>query len=95
MPNSNIYIPIQSGSDIYPSLGYLCDNTGENISKKNQAYNNLCPLFWSWKNSDADIIGAVHYRRMFLKDKTPARWENVLDECDILNIFLHNAKEFV
>lgn len=87
MPANSIYIPVQSGSAIYPDIGYVRDDTGDNISIKNSACNNLCPLYWSWKNSDADIIGAVHYRRFLLgSKKTKDKWESVIDQDEIISL---------
>lgn len=77
MPNDKMYIPIQSGCALYPNLGYQRDDVGENISDKNAAYNNLCPLYWAWKHSDADYIGIVHYRRHFLGPKKK-NWTGIL-----------------
>jgi hypothetical protein len=51
-------------------LDILGDDTGDNISSKNPAYNELTAIYWAWKNYDAlgnpDYIGFMHYRRHFV-----------------------------
>lgn len=46
------------------------DNTGENISNKNEIYNELTVIYWIWKNinvfKEIDNIGFCHYRRHFV-----------------------------
>lgn len=64
-----MYIPVQSGAALVNPLGYQCDNEGDNISYKNLQYNELCPMYWAWKNIKSDYVGLVHYRRYFSKDK--------------------------
>lgn len=42
------------------------DNTGDNISQKNDTYNELTLIYWAWKNTSyQDYIGFCHYRRYF------------------------------
>lgn len=65
MPNEHFYLPIQVGSYGKESIGYLKDNIGENISKKNPYYCELTGLYWGWKNLKCDYIGLAHYRRHF------------------------------
>jgi len=64
-PTLSEYIPIQSGSALNPSLGYLRDDEGDNISKLNLSHNILCVIYWAWKNIDDKVVGVVHYRRLF------------------------------
>jgi hypothetical protein len=65
MPGDPLYIPVQAGSAGAVDLGYVRDDSGENISGKNPWYSELTVLFWAWKNLEADYIGLTHYRRHF------------------------------
>lgn len=66
-PDCDGYYPIQVGkarTDV--DLDMHGDDTGDNISDKNDRYCELTGLYWAWKNlRDADIIGLCHYRRYF------------------------------
>ncbi len=65
MPNDDVYIPLHVGREGKADLGYLGDNTGDNISAKNANYCELTGLYWAWKNLKCDYIGLCHYRRYF------------------------------
>ena len=66
VPELKGYIPIQVGAEGKKDLGYLKDNSGDNISSKNSNYCELTGVYWIWKNDkDSDIIGVSHYRRYF------------------------------
>ena len=61
------YLPIKVGKFSNTSIsGYISDNTGDNISKKNNVYCELTALYWGWKNFDSEITGLCHYRRYFV-----------------------------
>jgi hypothetical protein len=86
MPEDSIYLPVQSGSSIYPNLGYQNDNTGDNISRKNKSYNIMCVMYWAWKNIDSEFIGIVHYRRHFTIKKFKRSINDVLNRSEVESI---------
>lgn len=65
MPNDDVYLPLHVGREGKEDLGYIGDNTGDNISVKNANYCELTGLYWAWKNLKCDYIGLCHYRRYF------------------------------
>lgn len=83
--NRSCYIPIQVGAEGKEDLGYIKDNTGDNISCKNPNYCELTGLYWMWKHSKADIIGLVHYRRYFVKSFFTTNIEKAITEEDVNN----------
>ncbi|MGX7112356.1 DUF4422 domain-containing protein [Gemella cuniculi] len=64
-PKDSIYLPIQVGAEGKESIGYIQDNTGDNISKLNPYFCELTGIYWAWKNLDSEYIGLDHYRRYF------------------------------
>ncbi len=63
---NDVLKPIQVGASLSQvDLGIEKDNTGDNISEKNKNFCELTALYWMWKNSNADIKGLMHYRRLF------------------------------
>ena len=80
MPPDSIYLPIQVGSALTnANLGFITDSTGDNISVKNPNYCELTALYWAWKNLDADYIGLCHYRRYFVMNKDPNKWQRLIN----------------
>jgi hypothetical protein len=65
MPEDPLYLPVHVGAAGKDSLGYVRDDTGDNISSKNVNYCELTGLYWAWKNLEADYVGLAHYRRHF------------------------------
>ena len=64
-----MYLPVQMGHAIHPAIGYIGDDTGENISERNANFCELTGLYWAAHNIDSDYIGIVHYRRYFASRK--------------------------
>ena len=69
MPEDDVYLPLHVGREGKQDLGFIGDNTGENISSKNANYCELTGLYWVWKNLRCDYIGLCHYRRYFAHSK--------------------------
>lgn len=67
MTSISPYFPIHVGKELSKeNLGITGDNTGDNISYKNDTYCELTGIYWAWKNlKNVDIIGLCHYRRYF------------------------------
>lgn len=97
MPEDSVYMPIHVGREGKEDLGYIGDNTGDNISLKNPNYCELTALYWAWKNLDADYIGLCHYRRYFMSKNNPffvqgdikdilsyAEYKHILSKTDII-----------
>ena len=68
------YVPIQVGAHGKKDLGYIRDDSGDNISEKNPNFCELTGLYWIWKNKGDEYKGLVHYRRYFAK----GYWKNDL-----------------
>ena len=66
-PESALYYPIHVGrARAGKSIGLPGDDTGDNISDKNESYCELTGMYWAWKNlKDVSIVGLCHYRRYF------------------------------
>lgn len=65
MPSDALYLPVQAGAALHGRLDYCGDDSGENISLRNDQYCELTALYWAWKNLPADAVGLCHYRRYF------------------------------
>ena len=81
-PEDPVYIPLHVGRSQSEDLGYLGDNTGDNISDLNCYYSELTGLYWIWKNYFAsDYVGLCHYRRYFTNEN-----HQLLNKDDYLRI---------
>lgn len=101
-PKLKNYIPLQVGAEGKEDLGYLRDNTGDNISKKNSNFCELTGLYWIWKNCYDEYKGLVHYRRYFGKNNISNKKKDVytydelickLKNADIILPYIEYFKE--
>jgi hypothetical protein len=88
-PNMEGFFPLQVGSALHEDLGYLWDDTCDNISDLNPYYGELTGQYWVWKNDhDTQNIGCCHYRRYFLNSQKQLmsidELEDELSNTDIL-----------
>lgn len=66
-------VPVQAGAALTDKkIAAVSDNTGDNISGKNQQYCELTVLYWIWKNIQEPWVGLCHYRRHFALSKEEA-----------------------
>lgn len=81
------YKIIQGGREQGKDLGYLGDDTGDNISRLNVYLNELTALYWMWKNTSHTVIGLNHYRRFFTEsDDTTFASDKILTRDAALKI---------
>ncbi len=97
MPEDDVYLPLHVGRAGKSDLGFVGDDSGDNISQKNSSFCELTGLYWAWKNLSADWLGLCHYRRYFgrknffdgvetVKQRIYQRgdYEKLLDGVDVL-----------
>lgn len=87
--DTSLYIPLHVGRANGTDLGYVGDDTGENISIQNAYYGELTGIYWVWKNdSSSDYIGICHYRRFFVDQNRQLLkqedYEAILKEYDVI-----------
>ena len=94
LQEDDTFIPIHVGRACADDLGYLGDNTGDNISEYNKYFGELTGLYWIWKNYEgSENIGICHYRRYFVDGDN--KWirtdefDSILNEYDVITS--HNA----
>lgn len=83
MPDRHgVYLPIHVGAQGKTSIGYIGDNTGDNISDLNPYFCELTGLYWAWKNLDSDYVGLAHYRRHFTNQNV--KYNETVDVNDVV-----------
>ena len=80
------YKIIHAGRELSEDLGYLGDNTGDNVSYLNPYINEITALYWMYKNTNHSIIGLSHYRRFFTESDSSFAYEKILTQEQILNL---------
>lgn len=101
-PPDPMYCPLQVGSEGRADLGFLRDNTGDQISALNCYYSELTGFYWIWKNIRTDgYVGTCHYRRYLLngQDKifTKSEYEELLGRYDLITtkkVLLNNPYHY-
>lgn len=86
MPKDSIYVPIEVGAAYRNEHFYENrDDQGIQISAKNPSFCELTGFYYAYKNLDCDILGFVHYRRLFMKNGifVKKNLKNVLSEKEI------------
>ncbi len=87
MPKGAVYIPVHAGAEGKKSIGFIGDNTGDNISSLNPLFCELTVLYWAWKNLDYDYLGLVHYRRYFKgNNKAKSKISSIITESEIKSL---------
>ena len=94
-PPDSLYVPLHVGRAANEDLGFLGDDTGDSISKRNPFYCELTGMYWIWKNYDSyamqngrhalfncseDYIGICHYRRYLINEQGTLFTEQELSE---------------
>lgn len=75
VPNDDVYFPLALGGKKISNTAVVTDDTGENISAKNDNYCELTGLYWAWKNLRCDYVGLCHYRRYFARNNRGSLFE--------------------
>ena len=84
--NDAVYQPIHAGKALHEDvdLGFPGDDTGDNISAKNEEWCELTALYWVWKNSlDYDYVGLASYRRYLDMDVNDGNVDEIMAGVDI------------
>lgn len=70
--SDELYQPIMAGKALLSGTTDMPgDDTGDNISHKNNYFSELTGIYWVWKNTTNDIVGSCHYRRFLMAKPYP------------------------
>ncbi len=88
-PKDSMYVPLHVGKAAGTDLGFLGDDTGDNISHLNRYYSELTGVYWIWKNyTQSDYVGVCHYRRYLVNENdrafTEREYLDILKKYDII-----------
>lgn len=91
MPKNKFLVPIHVGRSVsrfkVEMADMIGDDTGENISSRNQHYCEMTAHYWVWKNvHDIDYVGLCHYRRYFGIDITDENISEVMGDADVVMV---------
>lgn len=88
MPKIPGYVSLLAGASLKRAEGSFDerDNTGIHISERNRNFCELTGMYWIWKNSGADVVGVVHYRRFFSRREMLTDSKYYLREKDVARI---------
>ena len=90
-PKCDGYTPIQVGAAINPRLDVMQDDScDDNISSKNPYFCELTALYHIWKNTNDPIVGLVHYRRFFFKNKLSTSKDNIVSYKEFFGLLNDN-----
>lgn len=89
VPPDDTYVPLHVGAEGKSELGYLKDNSGDNISSLNPYFAELSGMYWVWKNvDDVDNVGICHYRRYLVNEQNQGmsapEYESLLKKYDLI-----------
>ena len=90
VPRLENYVHLQVGAEGKEDLGFLRDNTGDNISVKNPNFCELTGLYWIWKNTNDEYKGLVHYRRYFGKSNLSSKTKDIYTYDEMVDLLKGN-----
>ena len=80
------YVPLWLGRAEDNRHGYADDKKEPSIADLNPRINECTGLYSIWKHADADIVGLVHYRRLFLSECETDGKRTLIGQDEILSL---------